>query len=75
MFMEIAFIFLVGALFGVVVGLHISRSNPDGCLWMDMSDLDNGPGMRLELSKNVVTLYNKKYATFVVNVTDRFSQK
>ena len=75
MFMEIAFIFLVGALFGIIVGLHITRANPDGCLWINMSDPNKEPTMGVELYKHLGKIYHKGYGTFVVNVKDQETQK
>lgn len=65
--MEIAIVFVIGILIGMIVSEIISRNDSIGALRVDSSDPDDGPYLFLELSKDVNHIKRKKYIVLKVN--------
>lgn len=65
--MEIAIVFVIGILIGMIVSEIISRNDSIGTLRVDSSDPDDGPYLFLELSKDVNHIKRKKYIVLKVN--------
>lgn len=65
--MEIAIVFVIGVLIGMMVSEIISRHDSIGALRVDSSDPDDGPYLFLELSKDVNHIKRKKYIVLKVN--------
>lgn len=58
--------FVIGVVVGVAIGTRINKPKVEGILKMDGSDPEFPPLMFLELHSNVVSVYNKEYATFKI---------
>ena len=66
--MEVAIVFVIGLLIGIVVMDVISRIDSIGTLRVDDSIPDEGPYLFLELSKDINQVRRKKYVTLKVDI-------
>jgi hypothetical protein len=66
---------LIGVLFVILMSMLLRKRDVDGYLRIDTSDPDDNPYLFLELTKDVSTIYKKKYVTFEVNTQNYISQK
>lgn len=72
--MEVIY-FCVGIVAGMVLHIFISRIKSVGTLCVDDSDLDDGPYLFLELSKDIGFIRRKKYVVLKVNLKSYIPHK
>lgn len=65
--MEVAIVFVIGLLIGIIAMEFIFRIDSVGDLRIDNSIPDDGPYLFLELSKDISHVRRKKYITLKVN--------
>lgn len=74
--MELAIVFVIGAILGFIMGKTIRSHKTDGVLRIDTSDPIDGPYLFVELSSDVAHIHDcKKYVTFEVNTKSYLSQE
>ena len=73
--MEVVIVFGIAAMLGSVITLIITRVRSIGFIRIDTSDPDDGPYLFLELTKDIRTLFNKKYVTVKIKTENFISQK